>query len=89
MTDRTTANATDGHNVGGERTPRESSAMLDVQAVADLLQCSSRHVYRLADMGKILRPLQLGALCRWSRASIDAWIAGGCKAVRSAQGAGR
>jgi len=64
--------------------PAELSANLlaDVQAVAELLSCSTRHVYRLSDAGKMPAPLKLGALVRWSRASIDSWIADGCPSCR-------
>lgn len=64
-----------------------SAALLDVNEVAALLACSPRHVYRMADAGKMPRPLRLGALVRWDRASLSAWIAGGCKPVRTARGA--
>jgi len=71
---------------GGERTPRESSAMLDVQGVADLLRCSTRHVYRLADAGKMPRAMKLGALVRWSRESVLTWIKDGCPSCRRGTG---
>ena len=45
-----------------------SAKLLDVQAVAELLDCSPRHVYRLSDSGRMPAPLKLGALCRWNRA---------------------
>ena len=56
--------------------------LLDVRAVARLLNCSPRHVYRLADAGKMPAPLRLNALVRWNRAAILAWISEGCPAVR-------
>jgi excisionase family DNA binding protein len=68
-------------NVTGERIAgldRAPAEMLDVRAVAALLQCSSRHVYRLSDSGKMPRPIKLGALVRWSRSAVLAWIAAGC-----------
>jgi len=66
---------------------REPAALLDVRAVAALLHCSPRHVYRLADSGHMPPPVRLGALVRWRREAIDAWIAEGCKPVRqSARG---
>ncbi len=52
--------------------------LLDVDAVAGLLACSSRHIYRLADMGRMPRPVKLGALVRWSRSAVLDWIAAGC-----------
>ncbi len=56
-------------------------ALVDVQAVALMLNCSSRHVYRLSDAGRIPAPVRLGALVRWSRQEVEAWIAGGCQAI--------
>jgi len=80
---RDRADATVGANAdGGDRTPREPSAMLDVRAVAALLGCSARHVYRLADAGRMPRPLKLGALCRWPRKALLAWIDEGCPRFR-------
>ena len=58
------------------------AAMLNVQAVADLLSCSTRHVYRLSDAGRMPRPAKLGALVRWSRIAIEEWIADGCPSMR-------
>ena len=58
--------------------------LLDVRAVAAVIGCSERNVYRLADAGKMPRPLKIGALVRWRRADIDAWLAAGCPAVRRA-----
>ena len=52
--------------------------LLSAGQVAEILGCSIRHVYRLADGGRMPSPLRLGALVRWSRASIERWIAEGC-----------
>lgn len=78
----TSQNATDGRTVGGIGQARELPAMLSVDDVAALLSCSSRHVYRLADMGRMPRPVKLGALCRWSRSAILDWIGAGCPSCR-------
>jgi excisionase family DNA binding protein len=67
--------------------PAALPALLDVRAVAQLLACSPRHVYRLADGGRMPPPRRLGTLVRWSRAELDDWIAAGCPAVRQARGA--
>lgn len=64
-------------------------AFLDVQAVSGLLDCSTRHVYRLSDSGRMPAPVKLGALVRWNRAVIEAWIADGCPSMRSARGGAR
>jgi predicted DNA-binding transcriptional regulator AlpA len=60
------------------------AALLDVRAVARLLDCSPRHVYRLSDGGRMPPPLKVGALARWRRQSIEEWISGGCKPCRTA-----
>ena len=52
--------------------------LLDVQAVADMLGCSPRHVYRLADAGRMPMSVHLGALVRWDFAALCDWIAQGC-----------
>ena len=62
----------------------QTAALLDVRAVAALLGCSTRHVYRMADAGQMPPSVRLGALVRWPRDTIDEWIAGGCKPVRTA-----
>ncbi len=59
-------------------------ALLDVRAVAALLGCSTRHVYRLATAGELPPPVRVGRLVRWPRQSVLEWIAAGCKPVRHA-----
>jgi excisionase family DNA binding protein len=66
-----------------------SARLLDVQEVAELLRCSTRHVYRLSDAGRMPAPVKLGALVRWNLGAIDTWIAQGCPAVRSTKRPGR
>jgi len=70
--------------------PADASAkLLDVAAVAEMLGCSQRHVYRLSDAGRMPAPVKLGALVRWNRAAVESWIDQGCPAVRSLKGAGK
>lgn len=61
------------------------SELLDVSAVAALLMCSERHVWRLSDTGAMPAPLRIGRLVRWSRRPLTEWIDGGCKPVRIIQ----
>jgi len=64
--------------------PANSPAkLLDVNAVAELLDCSSRHVYRLSDTGRMPAPVRLNSLVRWSRKAIEDWIASGCPRCRN------
>lgn len=74
MTD--TSNATGGRTAGLDRAPAE---LLDVRAVAALLNCSTRHVIRLADGRQMPQPVRLGNLVRWSRSAVLDWIGGGCR----------
>ena len=60
----------------------EPTALLDVGAVAALLSCSTRHVYRLSDAGRMPAPMKLGALSRWNRRAILDWLDAGCPSPR-------
>jgi excisionase family DNA binding protein len=62
--------------------PAAPPVLLDVRAVAALLDCSPRHIYRLADAGRMPAPVRIGSLVRWRRQDLDEWLAGGCKPVR-------
>jgi excisionase family DNA binding protein len=65
--------------MNGTKNPTVSArTLLDVHNVAELLGCSSRHVRRLVDVGRMPRPLKLGALVRWNRQVIEDWINDGC-----------
>src|ERR1041385_976927 len=76
-----------GERIAGPDPTR--AELLTVNDVAELLSCSPRHVYRLADGGRLPRPRKLGALVRWSRAEVLDWIAGGWEPVRTARGGAR
>lgn len=52
--------------------------LIGVDKVAELLECSPRHVYRLADSGRLPRPRKIGALVRWSVGEIRKWVEDGC-----------
>ncbi len=69
---------TDGRNRS------QQSRLIDVNTVAALCGCSARHAWRLSDSGRMPSPIALGALRRWDRAVIEAWITDGCPAVRKA-----
>ena len=73
------------HETGFKRSACETPALLDVDGVAGLLTCSTRHVYRLADAGRMPRPVKLGALSRWPRTAVLDWVAEGCPAIKTAR----
>ena len=47
------------------RTAAPARPLGDVNVIATIYDCSKRHVYRMADAGKIPRPLKVGSLVRW------------------------
>jgi excisionase family DNA binding protein len=55
-----------------------ATVLLDARAVAALLACSRRHLYRLVDAGRMPSPLHVGHLVRWRRSDLDEWLAAGC-----------
>ena len=64
-----------------------SATLFDVRQIAELLGCSSRHVQRLADAGRMPRPIHLGRLLRWQKAEIESWVVAGCPNCRLASNA--
>ena len=41
------------------------AALLDVQGVGQMCRCSTRHVYRMSDAGRMPSPVKLRGLVRW------------------------
>ena len=66
-----------------------AAKLLDVRAVAALLDCSTRHVYRLSDAGRMPRPVKIGTLVRWRlrtgdpATGIEDWLEAGCPQCRA------
>jgi excisionase family DNA binding protein len=56
--------------------------LINIDAVAQRLKCSTRHVRRLINTRRIPHPIKLGALLRWIRADIDRWFIEGCPSCR-------
>jgi excisionase family DNA binding protein len=67
----------------------EPARLLNVDAVAAMLGVSDRHVYRLADCGRMPKPIKLGGAVRWDRQTITDWIDAGCPNVATRQGGGQ
>ncbi|WP_146405834.1 helix-turn-helix transcriptional regulator [Allorhodopirellula heiligendammensis] len=61
----------------------DAARLMSVDAVAAMLAISTRHVYRLADSGRMPRPVKLGGSNRWDRDVVENWIREGCPVVRS------
>lgn len=81
-----TPTTTAAERIGGPKPVSAVDAeLLDVRGVAALLgECSTRHIYRLADSGRMPRPIKLGNLVRWRRTELEAWIAAGCPSLERA-----
>ncbi|MFO0939809.1 MAG: helix-turn-helix domain-containing protein [Pirellulales bacterium] len=60
-----------------------SAELVSVDKVAALLDCCERHVYRLADSGRMPKPIKLGASTKWKLSEIREWIANNCPRVAS------
>ena len=52
--------------------------LLTTSQVGELLGCSTRHLHRLVDSGRLPRPIRLGRLLRWDQRLIRRWIDSGC-----------
>src|SRR5262245_41252021 len=59
-------------------------ATVGVGAVAVVLSCSERHLWRRVDAGRAPAPLRIGRLRRWRIGTLRDWIRGGCQPVRQA-----
>lgn len=55
--------------------------LMDIEQLAKSLNCSERHVRRMANLGQMPKPIRLGHLVRWPAESIRKWIAAGCPQV--------
>jgi predicted DNA-binding transcriptional regulator AlpA len=53
-------------------------AVYKVDDMAQLLQCSVRNIWLLADAGAIPGETRLGRLRRWRVKDVNDWIAAGC-----------
>lgn len=77
---------------GSTKRVATEAALLDVKAVAELCQCSTRTARRLSDSGAMPRPVKLGALVRWRAETGDPmtgirdWLAAGCPSCRHPKG---
>lgn len=59
-----------------EHDRHDTRPVLDVEDVAALLKCSPAHIRALVARGEFPAPAKLGALARWERESILAFVAG-------------
>ncbi len=57
--------------------------LIDSRQVGELLNLSTRTVWRLLSAGKLPRPVRIGRSVRWSRSDLETWIANGCPEISS------
>ncbi|MBI2825936.1 MAG: helix-turn-helix domain-containing protein [Planctomycetia bacterium] len=57
-----------------DASPRAKPDLLSVVAVAAMLDVSPSHVRRLADGGRLPKPIKVGNLVRWPRSELETWI---------------
>lgn len=65
------------------KVPESAGLLIDAKVTADLLNISSRTLYRLEDLQAIPQPVRLGKLIRWRLAELLAWIDAGCPQRRA------
>ena len=70
------------------RTESPEKSLGDVQVVSEICDCSTRHVNRMSDAGRMPAPVKLGALVRWRlrtgnpMTGVLDWIEAGCPSCR-------
>lgn len=52
-----------------------STTLVRAKEIAAFLGCSPKHVRKLADKGEFPKPVKAGRLLRWSRHSVEQWLA--------------
>jgi predicted DNA-binding transcriptional regulator AlpA len=57
---------------------RTKPALISAGELADLLQISTRTLWRLRSAGKLVEPIKLGGSPRWRLEEVQQWIAAGC-----------
>jgi predicted DNA-binding transcriptional regulator AlpA len=71
-------------DAGQATAPAITAVFISIDDVANMLDCSTRHVRRLADWGRIPKPVKLGAILRWVKADLERWVTDGCPSSRKA-----
>jgi predicted DNA-binding transcriptional regulator AlpA len=55
-------------------------ALISASELAEMLQVSTRTLWRLRSAGKLIKPIKLGGSTRWRLDEVQAWITAGCPA---------
>jgi prophage regulatory protein len=66
-------------SISGRSEPTEVEPLLATASqVAELMQISTRTLWRLLSGGKVPEPLRIGGAVRWRLDVVKAWIEAGC-----------
>lgn len=52
-----------------------STALLRATDIASFLGCTPKHIRKLSERGEFPKPVKAGRLLRWSRQSVERWLA--------------
>jgi len=55
--------------------------LITARKLAQLLEVSTRTLWRLRSAGRLPAPVRLGGAVRWRLDEVQEWIAGGCKEI--------
>ncbi len=69
-----TARPLEDLNMPPRPTPFGSATLVDAKEIACFLGCSPKHVRRLAEQGRLPKPVKVGRLLRWPRQAIERWL---------------
>lgn len=63
----------------------ELPALLTVKQLAELLQLSTRSIWRLRSTARLPKPVEIGGSVRWKSDEVRRWIDAGCPAIPASQ----
>ncbi|QDU34898.1 Prophage CP4-57 regulatory protein (AlpA) [Poriferisphaera corsica] len=62
---------------GSQNTSKSLALLLRAEQVAEFLNISVAHVYRMRNAGKLPKPVKLGGVVRWRLDELKQWVAAG------------
>lgn len=63
------------------RSTNEDVRLIAADQLADMLDVSTRTVWRLLSTGRMVQPIRIGGSVRWRLDDVRGWIAKGCPEV--------
>ncbi|QEG37724.1 helix-turn-helix transcriptional regulator [Bythopirellula goksoeyrii] len=61
--------------------PKQSVQLIAAEELAEMLDVSTRTVWRLLSTGQLVQPLRIGGSVRWRIDEVQEWINNGCPVV--------